>query len=530
MAFLNRWYPLRSQRIALLLVLLLGLALRLFDLGRGAVWVDEALEFWTASAGAGQVLQAVSQEILDPPLYSLVLHLWMAGGTAEGYLRLPSVLFSMLALLGAIAAGYQLGGAWASLLAGLLMAVAPIDIRYAQEIGQYSLYLCLGIWSANGFLLLHKHPQEPRYYAGWLASTLLAVYTHYGAIIPIAAMYLLEASTGLLGRSWKRLGYLALTATVFVVGLLPVVLFILPDQLSWAPISAVSRLAYASAGQVLASSAALLVHTLSFLFTAWPFTYLPEWLPVGLAVITIAGSLLYFSKTPSSARTWTIWTLLTIGLYLVVVQSGKYPPGFRHSVFLLTSLVPLMASLCVRLSYKPAGRLLALALVGFYLFASLVSLPNISFRNQIYRQEEWPWPETNYEIRPTLDYWLSNRRGKEPIYVYYAGNSVFRYYLQALGEETSRPPYNWARDRESLRPREPLYVAYGKWLRDRPAPELAGDVREALAEPGGSFWILFMHVHGNEDELLLAELLKTYRIEAQSQAKGSALYYLVPRQ
>jgi len=67
----NHWYPQRIQRISLLVVVLLGLALRLYDLGRGAVWVDEALEYWTASAGTSEVIRAVSEEILDPLLFTL---------------------------------------------------------------------------------------------------------------------------------------------------------------------------------------------------------------------------------------------------------------------------------------------------------------------------------------------------------------------------------------------------------------------------------------------------------------------------
>ena len=107
----SQLFPRRFQRTGLLLVLQLGLAVRLYDLGRGSVWVDEALEFWTASASTNQLMQSVSQEILDPPLYTPVLHFWMEGGISEWYLRLPSVIFSMLILAGVLAVGYQLGGA-----------------------------------------------------------------------------------------------------------------------------------------------------------------------------------------------------------------------------------------------------------------------------------------------------------------------------------------------------------------------------------------------------------------------------------
>ena len=39
-----------------------------------------------------------------------------------------------------------------------------------------------------------------------------------------------------------------------------------------------------------------------------------------------------------------------------------------------------------------------------------------------------------------------------------------------------------------------------------------------------------MHVHANEDDLIMGELLKTYEVEARVEAKGSTLYHLLPRQ
>lgn len=528
---LRRWYPQRTQQVGLLLVILLGLTLRLYDLGRGTVWADEAAEYWVASASTGEVFQAVSEEIHDPPLYSFILHFWMSGGITGGYLRLPSVIFSMLTLFGVMAAAYQLNGAWSSLLAGLLLAVSPVDIRYAQEIGQYSLYACLGIWSANCFLLLQKAQADWKAHAAWLASSLGAVYSHYGAVFPIAAMFLVEAWMSISGRSWKRLKQLAIAAFVLLVGILPLLLFILPIQLTWVHLPGFSSLSLTTPVKFLLDLLVLLSHTFSFLYSAWPYTHIPEWLPNLLAACTIAIPLLLFKRISRAMRLWTAWLLVSICIYLPVVHVGLFPPGFRQSMFLLVALIPLMAAICLHLKdSRPTGPVVAVLLTGTYLAISLVNLPNISLRNLIYLQEEWTWPETNYEIRPTIDYWWQQRESNEPIYVYYGGNRVFRYYLRVLDRENTWLPYNWNRDEKYHRATQPLNVAYGKWLRERPAEELSGDVLEALPAEAGAFWILFVHVHGNEDEQMMEGLLKTYEVDDQKEARGSTLYHLMPRQ
>jgi hypothetical protein len=527
--FINRWYPGRIQRISLALVLCLGLFLRLYDLGRGAVWVDEALEYWTASAPTGQVISAVAENILDPPLYSLILHFWMSAGSSEGYLRLPSAIFSMITLIGVMAAAYLLGGVWPSLLAGLLMAIAPVDLRYAQEVSQYSLLLCLVIWSANCLIVIHKHDFKWNNYALWLLLVLAAGYTHYGALFPIVSMFGIAALYNGYTRSKKRLFAMLLTALLFSLGILPVMIYLLPSQLSWAPITHLEEFVLSSPAEESSNLFQMIGHTVSFLFTAWPFTSLPEWIPNHLVGLTIGASLLKRRNLSRPEQFWLAWLLLTITGYTLTVRLGQYPPGSRHSLFLLAMLVPFMAQIFWRLLLNPDERWLAGLLIGTYLTISIISIPNFTFRNLIHPQADWTWPETNYDLRPSINYWLKNRTRKEPMYVYYGGALTFRYYLQIFGKEEERPPYNWAKFKKYYRPRPPMQVVYGKWLRERPSEELSGDVLAALPPNSESFWIIFLSVYKNEHEQTMTGLLASYAVDLQVKTKGSTLYRMVRR-
>ena len=51
---------------------LLALIIRLWDLGARSIWLDEAVEYWTANVPLPSIPQTVVQTF-QPPLYSVLL-------------------------------------------------------------------------------------------------------------------------------------------------------------------------------------------------------------------------------------------------------------------------------------------------------------------------------------------------------------------------------------------------------------------------------------------------------------------------
>jgi hypothetical protein len=64
----------RNYRSLSLVIILLGFALRAAALGERALWFDEAMEYWVASAPPAAIPATVKAALQDPPLYSLLLH------------------------------------------------------------------------------------------------------------------------------------------------------------------------------------------------------------------------------------------------------------------------------------------------------------------------------------------------------------------------------------------------------------------------------------------------------------------------
>src|SRR5581483_9348908 len=88
---------------------LLGLGLRLFDIDRESLWLDEAGRVAIALRPTWDIAHAVGVIELSPPLYHYALHAWIAlAGDSDGAVRVLSALLvlptvPLVASIGAVA-------------------------------------------------------------------------------------------------------------------------------------------------------------------------------------------------------------------------------------------------------------------------------------------------------------------------------------------------------------------------------------------------------------------------------------------
>lgn len=140
-----------------LLILLFAAALRLFDISDESLWLDEGYSWWDAQQGLTALWTLVPQCDPHPPLYPLLLKLWIAvGGDSVVALRGLSTVFSLLAVFFVIRAGSRIS-AQTGWIAGLLFAAAPFQIEFAQEARPYTLVVLGAALILYGFLRL-AHP------------------------------------------------------------------------------------------------------------------------------------------------------------------------------------------------------------------------------------------------------------------------------------------------------------------------------------------------------------------------------------
>jgi uncharacterized membrane protein len=191
-----------KRYVALLwaLIFLLGLLVRISHLGAMSVWSDEAFGYQFASRPIGNMLPLLKNDV-HPPLYFLLLHMWLYFGSSAVWLRSLSVVFGMLVLIIGYLIGKRFFGTYVGLLLMFFMAISPMEVHYSQEMRMYSLLAFLTgimIYAA----LLYIQTLARRHMALFVASAALCLYTHYYSLFLIGGL-LLYSMIELLGRGLK---------------------------------------------------------------------------------------------------------------------------------------------------------------------------------------------------------------------------------------------------------------------------------------------------------------------------------------
>jgi len=247
---------LKQKKLLIAFIVLAGITLRFYGLGDRSLWFDESLVVLEASKTLPEVL-SVRAEGIHPPLFRLILHFLIkktgtpvlpldrgldSGGAVspgpdgedvspavmdtvvqgdfnEYILRLPSVFFSLIAVILVYMLGRVLFGVNIALLTAGIMSISAFQVHYAQEIKMYALLQCVSLTSC--LLLISALRSGKRSF--WIAYSLinvLAFYTHYFTVLLLAgeSIFVLIYFYRRINREFMKywLGSLFLTAVLFL--------------------------------------------------------------------------------------------------------------------------------------------------------------------------------------------------------------------------------------------------------------------------------------------------------------------------
>lgn len=177
----------------LLIIFLLGLGLRLYQLDTDSLWLDEVKAAITSRMDFVSMLKFQAEHSTHPPLLYIVNHFFLAFmGNSDFVLRLQAAFFGSLSLL----LTYKLGGMlWTrkeGLIGAFLLATSAYHIRYSQEARHYALMIFLGLLSLV-FLLKALHSGRKRMWILFGLCAGLNIYTHYFAFLILASETLFAA-------------------------------------------------------------------------------------------------------------------------------------------------------------------------------------------------------------------------------------------------------------------------------------------------------------------------------------------------
>ena len=205
---------------ALLVIIALGAALRVYELDADSLWLDEASSVKFSRDSLSGIIETTARDV-HPPLYYFALHYWMnLFGDSETAARLLSALFGILALPVTYLLASRLFDRATALLATALLALSRFHLEFSQEARMYSLLCLLGLLSFYFFIRLLEDKSNRLVLAGYIAASALMMYTHVYSFFILAAqnLYLLTllfVSRDVFRRNWKR--WLAAQVTLAIL-------------------------------------------------------------------------------------------------------------------------------------------------------------------------------------------------------------------------------------------------------------------------------------------------------------------------
>lgn len=217
----------RSSLVPVVLILtglsLLALLQRTQSLSTVSFWFDEACSWKISQFPVPEMLDAISRDA-HPPLYYFLMKFW-TGVFGSGVVSSRS--FSVLAGVGSVLAACWLmktastdpespaanrqSRPWESLaavlVAGLLVAVNPLQVEMGQEARPYSLGVMLSLLSATFALRVSRMPQRIADWIGFVLTAAAVSLLHYYGIFTLIALILflvVETIIALWKSGWSR--------------------------------------------------------------------------------------------------------------------------------------------------------------------------------------------------------------------------------------------------------------------------------------------------------------------------------------
>lgn len=183
-----------KERLGLIGVLLLAIALRLYRITGQSLWIDEI--YSVTDRGSYPIHEILFASTLDshPPLHYVLVHLWVyLFGNSVLSVRLHAVVLGIAGVIAIYALGKTLFNGQVGLLSAFLLAISPMHLDASREVRMYGLLVLLTIASLYTFVKLIKNRSYGNIGA-YVVTTILLLLTHPYSIFVIIAQNAYVAS------------------------------------------------------------------------------------------------------------------------------------------------------------------------------------------------------------------------------------------------------------------------------------------------------------------------------------------------
>jgi mannosyltransferase len=172
--------------ITAVLLLAAGIAVRLKFLALKPFWSDECFSVEIAWIDWRNFFHLMWWREANMSLYYVVLRLWLHFGHSPFLIRSLSVLFAAATLPAIYWLANLLYSRPVAIIATALLAFNAYHVRYSQEARSYTLFVLLATLS-SGFLIAWLRKPTRKYWLGYIATSILAIYAHFYALLLVLA-------------------------------------------------------------------------------------------------------------------------------------------------------------------------------------------------------------------------------------------------------------------------------------------------------------------------------------------------------
>jgi mannosyltransferase len=200
----NRLLTYIEENYLLLLIILLGVVLRIYNLGGESIWLDEAYTIEISKHDPVGIIREIFRDNENhPPLYYSIMHYWMIlFGDSAFAVRFLSVIFGVMSITAIYKVAEFLFNKNTALISALILATSVFFIKYSQAARGYSLMAFLSLLSFYFLLRLLDH-KSFKFTVFYLVTSLLLIYTHYYALLIIASQNIFVLTGYILSRDKK---------------------------------------------------------------------------------------------------------------------------------------------------------------------------------------------------------------------------------------------------------------------------------------------------------------------------------------
>lgn len=171
------------------------------------LWFDEVFAASYVQLGVFETVVAVLRFDIHPPLYYLQLNAWSVLGNSDVVLLWNSVAWSLLTICLVMWAAWRRAGAWAAMVAGVLITFCGSELYFATELRMYSMlsalllvaWLFIDAWSTTGD---RRHAIGAATAIFFIAGSHSAAFVSIGCLLAYLGLCFLRRQTSL---TWREM-------------------------------------------------------------------------------------------------------------------------------------------------------------------------------------------------------------------------------------------------------------------------------------------------------------------------------------